>query len=58
MQICILGVFKAQAYVGFVENNLCMYKQKVLVLERVRSISYRLISMLLDFEEKWENKFQ
>ena len=43
---------------GFVANNLCMYKQKVLVLERVRSTIYRLIAMLLDFEEKWEVWFQ
>ena len=28
------------------------------VLERVRGTSYRLIAMLPDFKEKWENKFQ
>ena len=35
-----------------------MYKQKARVLWRFRSTSYKLIAMLLDFQEKWENKFQ
>ena len=32
--------------------------EKVPALEVVRSTRYRVMAMLLDFEEKWENKFQ
>ena len=41
---CVLEI------VCFDENNLCISKEKVRVLERVRSTRYRLIAMLLDFE--------
>ena len=32
--------------------------EKVLALERIRSTRYRLMAMLLDFEEKWKYSFK
>ena len=37
----------------FVAKDLYISNEKVLVLERVRSIRYRLNAMLLDFGKKW-----
>ena len=42
----------------FDANNLCISKEKVRVLERVRSTRSKLIAKLLDFEEKWEYGFK
>ena len=39
-------------------NNLYSYKQEVLGFEVDRSVRYKVMAMLLDFEENWENKFQ
>ena len=44
--------FGACVFVCFDANNLCISKEKVLALERVRSARYRVMAMLLDFEEK------
>ena len=32
--------------------------KKILTLEVVRSVRYRVMAMLLDFEEKWKTWFQ
>ena len=40
MQFWALGVFRGQACVGFVENDLCMYKQRG--LSALESQKYKL----------------
>ena len=39
-------------------NSLYSYKQEVLWFEVDRSVRYRVMAMLLDFEEKWKIWFQ
>ena len=58
--LCSKGVWKSSwglEIVCFDADNLCISKEKDGVFERVRSTRYRLIAMLLDFEEKWEYGF-
>ena len=44
--------------VSLIANNLYSYKQKVLGLEVNISVRYRVMAMLLDFEEKWKHGFK
>ena len=58
MQSEFSGSLGAYSIVSYVEIHLYNYIEKVGSLEEVRKARYRLMAMLLDFEEKWENKFQ
>ena len=50
-----LGVFPI---VCQLENNLYSYIKKVIALEVERTVRYKVMAMLLDFEEKWKTQFQ
>ena len=39
-------------------NDLCIYKKICLSALESQKYKFKLIARLLDFEEKWENKFQ
>ena len=44
--------FRACVCVFFLSNDLCIYKQKVGDVLHKGFLSYRVMAMLLDFEEK------
>ena len=50
--------FRACLFLCFDANNLCISKEKVVALERVRSARYRVMAILLDFEEKSKCSFK
>ena len=58
MQSEFSGSLRACSIACYVANNLYSYMKKLRALEVVRSTRYKVMAMLLDFEEKWENKFQ
>ena len=50
-----LGAFQIVCYVAI---HLYNYMEKVGSLEGVRNTRYKLMAMLLDFEEKWKYGFK
>ena len=50
-------VFGVLELVCLLANNLYSYKQEVLGFEVDRSVRYRVMAMLLDFEEKLKTWF-